>query len=42
MPQDADVSLVSTAGITATVAMYPIKPIWVSPDEVRKQKRVYG
>lgn len=40
---DTTVTLTATgADLTADVAAYPLKSIWVTPDAVRKQKRVYG
>lgn len=40
---DADITVISTADITVpSVTAYPMKSIWVTPDEVRTAKRVYG
>lgn len=40
---DSDVRLTASgADVTADVAAYPLKSIWVTPEAVRKQKRVYG
>jgi len=47
-PMDDTTGLALTAEppgvpVTATAAtVYPLKPIWTTPDAVRKQKRVYG
>lgn len=39
--EDSRIALTSTAPVNAAVVAYPMKGIWVSPEEVRKQPRVY-
>jgi len=43
LDDDSGVELMSTADITAaSVDVYPLKTIWVAPEVVRNQPRVYG
>jgi hypothetical protein len=35
------VELTSTAAVIASVDVYPIESIWVTPDSVRAQPRIY-
>ena len=43
LDDDSVVQLVSTADVTAaSVDVYPVKTIWVDPEAVRNQPRVYG
>ena len=39
--EDAPISLNTTAPLTVDAAAYPMASIWVTPDAVRKAKRVY-
>ena len=42
LPDAGDYTLTSTADVTlASATAYPIKDIWVTPDDVRKAPAVY-
>lgn len=42
LSEDSRVALTSTISVNADVTAYPMKGIWVSPEDVRKQPRVYS
>lgn len=43
LDDDSNVQLTAQSDVTAaSVDVYPIKSIWVTPDAVRAQPRVYG
>lgn len=41
LSDSSGVGLTSSAPVRASVSVYPMKSIWVSPEDVRKQPRVY-